>query len=74
MKWSLSTNAKGAQNKPKMLQRSTSLVEPSRVAVNRDATARSNVVIRKRVITVKKAEAKLKMSPAKKLIPMSTQT
>ena len=51
MKRSLSAHGKGARNEPKMLQRSTSLVEPTLVAVNRDATAGSNVAFKKKVIT-----------------------
>ncbi|GJT47608.1 hypothetical protein Tco_0984834 [Tanacetum coccineum] len=46
MKRSLSTNGKAARNEPKMFQRSTSLVKPSPVTVNRDASAGSNNVIK----------------------------
>ncbi|GKB87643.1 hypothetical protein Tco_0959915 [Tanacetum coccineum] len=75
MKRSLSTNGKAAQNEPKMFQRSTSLVKPSPVAVNRDASAGSNAGIKKKEIkTVKKAEATPKTGPAKKLIPKATLT
>ncbi|GKC14967.1 ribonuclease H-like domain-containing protein [Tanacetum coccineum] len=75
MKRSLSTNGKAAQNEPKMFQRSTSLVKPSPVTVNRDASAGSNAGIKKKEIkTVKKAEATPKTGPAKKLIPKATLT
>ncbi|GJX73711.1 ribonuclease H-like domain-containing protein [Tanacetum coccineum] len=46
MKRSLSTNRKAARNEPKMFQRSTSLVKPSPVTVNHDASAGSNNVIK----------------------------
>ncbi|GKB78217.1 putative calmodulin-binding domain containing protein [Tanacetum coccineum] len=56
MKWSLSTNGITARNEPKMFQRSTSLVKPSPVTVNRDASAGSNNVIKE--IASKPAESR----------------
>ncbi|GJW58073.1 putative calmodulin-binding domain containing protein [Tanacetum coccineum] len=56
MKRSLSTNGKAARNEPKMFQRSTSLVKPSPVTVNRDASAGSNNVIKE--IASKLAESR----------------
>ncbi|GKG01387.1 hypothetical protein Tco_0306092, partial [Tanacetum coccineum] len=62
-------------NEPRLFQRSTSLVKPSPVTVNHDASAGSNARIKKKEIkTVKKAEVTPKTGPVKKLIPKATLT
>nr|GEV25062.1 ribonuclease H-like domain-containing protein [Tanacetum cinerariifolium] len=56
-------------------KKKTTTVKPSPVMVNHDVSARSNAEVKKKEIkTVKKAEAKRKTCPAKKLIPKATLT